>query len=122
MSDNLRRFHRIIRRRVTGDAPITVLHPDDPITGAGLLARVRPLERADRRDCALCLVSRVTPTLWWNGGEDVLSSWILVGPGDLDRSLRFYRDVLGLAVYPEFGFQDHPGMDLFLGQGLLELS
>ena len=43
-------------------------------------------------------------------------------PGDLDRSLRFYRDVLGLAVYREFGPTDHPGMVFFLGQGLLEVS
>ena len=43
-------------------------------------------------------------------------------PGDLDRSLRFYRDVLGLAVYREFGPPDHPGTVFFLGQGLLEVS
>jgi len=53
---------------------------------------------------------------------EVLSSRILVRPGDLDRSLRFYRDVLGLAVYREFGPTDHPGMVFFLGQGLLEVS
>ena len=53
---------------------------------------------------------------------DVLSSRILVRPGDLDRSLRFYRDVLGLAVYREFGPPDHPGTVFFLGQGLLEVS
>jgi len=53
---------------------------------------------------------------------DVLSSRILVRPGDLDRSLRFYRDVLGLAVSREFGPADHPGMVFFLGQGLLEVS
>ena len=53
---------------------------------------------------------------------DVLSSRILVRPGDLDRSLRFYRDVLGLAVCREFGPADHPGMVFFLGQGLLEVS
>jgi predicted enzyme related to lactoylglutathione lyase len=53
---------------------------------------------------------------------DVLSSRILLRPGDLDRSLRFYRDVLGLAVYREFGPADHPGMVFFLGQGLLEVS
>jgi catechol 2,3-dioxygenase-like lactoylglutathione lyase family enzyme len=34
---------------------------------------------------------------------DVLSSRILLRPGDLDRSRRFYCDVLGLAVYREFG-------------------
>ena len=43
-------------------------------------------------------------------------------PSDLDRSLRFYRDVLGLAVYREFGPPDHPVMFFFLGQGLLEVS
>ena len=53
---------------------------------------------------------------------DILSSRILVRPRDLDRSLRFYRDVLGLAVYREFGPPDHPGMVFFLGQGLLEVS
>ena len=34
---------------------------------------------------------------------DVLSSQILLRPSDLDRSRRFYRDVLGLAIYREFG-------------------
>lgn len=53
---------------------------------------------------------------------EVLSSRILVRPSDLDRSLRFYREVLGLAVYREFGPPDHPGVVFFLGQGLLELS
>ena len=53
---------------------------------------------------------------------DVLSSRILVRPSDLDRSLRFYRDLLGLAVYREFGPPDHPGTVFFLGQGLLEVS
>ena len=58
----------------------------------------------------------------WNRGVDVLSSRILVRPGDLNRSLRFYRDVLGLAVYREFGPADHPGVVFFLGQGFLEVS
>jgi len=53
---------------------------------------------------------------------DVLSSRILVRPGDLDRGLGFYRDVLGLAVCREFGPPDHPGTVFFLGQGLLEVS
>jgi hypothetical protein len=52
---------------------------------------------------------------------DVLSSRILVRPGDLDRSPRFYRDVLDLAVYREFRPPDHLGV-FFLGQGLLEVS
>jgi catechol 2,3-dioxygenase-like lactoylglutathione lyase family enzyme len=33
---------------------------------------------------------------------------MLVRPGDLDRSRRFYRDVLGLAIYREFGPPDDP--------------
>ena len=53
---------------------------------------------------------------------DILSSRILLRPGDLDRSRRFYRDVLGLAVYREFGAVDDPGLVFFLGQGLLEVS
>ena len=53
---------------------------------------------------------------------DVLSSRILLRPGDQDRSRRFYRDLLGLAVYREFGPPDDPGLVFFLGQGLLEVS
>ena len=53
---------------------------------------------------------------------EVLSSRILLRPADLDRSRRFYRDVLGLAVYREFGPADDPAMVFFLGQGLLEVS
>jgi len=53
---------------------------------------------------------------------DVLSSRILLRPGDQDRSRRFYRDVLGLAVYREFGPPDDPGLVFFLGQGLIEVS
>ena len=53
---------------------------------------------------------------------EILSSRILLRPADLDRSRRFYRDVLGLAVYREFGPADDPGIVFFLGQGLLEVS
>jgi predicted enzyme related to lactoylglutathione lyase len=53
---------------------------------------------------------------------DVLSSRILLRPGDLDRSRRFYRDVLGLAVFREFGPPDDPGVVFFLGSGFLEVS
>jgi catechol 2,3-dioxygenase-like lactoylglutathione lyase family enzyme len=53
---------------------------------------------------------------------DVLSSRILLRPRDLDRSRRFYRDVLGLAIYREFGPAEDPGVVFFLGQGLLEVS
>ena len=53
---------------------------------------------------------------------DVLSSRILLRPSDLDRSRRFYRDVLGLPIYREFGPPDDPGVVFFLGPGLLEVS
>ena len=53
---------------------------------------------------------------------EILSSRVLLRPADLDRSRRFYRDVLGLAVYREFGPADDPGVVFFLGQGLLEVS
>lgn len=53
---------------------------------------------------------------------EVLSSRILLRPADLGASRHFYRDVLGLAVYREFGPADDPGVVFFLGQGLLEVS
>ncbi len=53
---------------------------------------------------------------------DVLSSRILLRASDLDRSRRFYRDMLGLAIYREFGPPDDPGVVFFLGPGLLEVS
>ena len=53
---------------------------------------------------------------------DVLSSRILLRPSNLDRSHRFYRDLLGLAICREFGPPDDPGLVFFLGQGLLEVS
>jgi len=53
---------------------------------------------------------------------DVLSSRILLRPADLGRSHHFYRDLLGLAVYREFGSPAEPGVVFFLGPGLLEVS
>ncbi len=53
---------------------------------------------------------------------EVLSSRILVRPADLGQSRRFYRDVLGLAVYREFGPAGDPGVVFFLGAGFLEVS
>ncbi len=53
---------------------------------------------------------------------EILSSRILLRPVNLDRSRRFYRDVLGLAVYREFGPATDPGVVFFLGQGMLEVS
>ena len=53
---------------------------------------------------------------------DVLSSRILLRPGEPERSRRFYRDLLGLAVYREFGSPADPGVVFFLGPGFLEVS
>ncbi len=53
---------------------------------------------------------------------EVLSSRILLRPADLGRSRRFNLDVLGLAVYREFGPPEDPGMVFFLGSGWLEVS
>lgn len=49
---------------------------------------------------------------------EILSSRLILRPADPDTSVRFYRDVLGLAIYREFP----GGTVFFLGQGLLEVS
>jgi catechol 2,3-dioxygenase-like lactoylglutathione lyase family enzyme len=49
---------------------------------------------------------------------EILSSRVILRPRDHARSLAFYRDTLGLAVYREF-----PGGTVFYaGNGLLEVS
>jgi predicted enzyme related to lactoylglutathione lyase len=53
---------------------------------------------------------------------EVLSSRILLRPANLAQSRRFYRDVLGLAIYREFGSPADPGVVFFLGSGFLEVS
>jgi predicted enzyme related to lactoylglutathione lyase len=53
---------------------------------------------------------------------DVLASRILIRPANLRRSREFYRDVLGLAVYREFGDPADPATVFFLGGGYLEVS
>jgi predicted enzyme related to lactoylglutathione lyase len=53
---------------------------------------------------------------------EVLSSRILLRPANLAHSRRFYRDVLGLAIYREFGSPADPGVVFFLGSGFLEVS
>jgi predicted enzyme related to lactoylglutathione lyase len=49
---------------------------------------------------------------------EVLSSRVLLRPVDAERSVAFYRDVLGLAIYREFP----GGVVFFLGGGFLEVS
>jgi catechol 2,3-dioxygenase-like lactoylglutathione lyase family enzyme len=53
---------------------------------------------------------------------EILSSRILLHPSDLERSLRFYEQTLGLAVYREWGSGSERGVVFFLGGGLLEVS
>lgn len=49
---------------------------------------------------------------------EILSSRVLLHPVDPERSVAFYRDTLGLAVYREF----EGGTVFFLGGGFLEVS
>lgn len=53
---------------------------------------------------------------------DILASRILLHPAELDRTLAFYRDGLGLAVAREFGEGDHRGVVFFAGGGFIEVS
>jgi catechol 2,3-dioxygenase-like lactoylglutathione lyase family enzyme len=54
---------------------------------------------------------------------EILASRILLHPTDLDRSLRFYEQTIGLAIYREWGTGPSRGVAFFLGGGgLLEVS
>jgi predicted enzyme related to lactoylglutathione lyase len=53
---------------------------------------------------------------------EVLSSRILLRPSNSEHTRRFYRDILGLAIYREFGPSEDPGLVFFVGQGQLEVS
>jgi catechol 2,3-dioxygenase-like lactoylglutathione lyase family enzyme len=57
------------------------------------------------------------------GAVEILTSRILLHPADLDRSLRFYDETIGLAIYREWGTGTSRGVVFFLGGGgLLEVS
>jgi len=53
---------------------------------------------------------------------EVLSSRFMLHPRDFDRSVGFYRDILGLHPMREFGKGDSSGIVFFLGGGYLELT
>lgn len=53
---------------------------------------------------------------------EVLSSRFMLHPRDFDRSLAFYRDVLGLHPMREFGTGSSRGVVFFLGGGFLEVT
>lgn len=52
---------------------------------------------------------------------DILNSRTLLHPADLDVTLTFYRDALGLAVAREFGSGRHRGVVFFAGAGFVEV-
>jgi predicted enzyme related to lactoylglutathione lyase len=52
---------------------------------------------------------------------DVLTSRTIIHPSDLERSLAFYGEALGLAVAREFGEGAHRGVVYFAGGGLVEV-
>lgn len=53
---------------------------------------------------------------------EILSSRILIHPRDYDRSVSFYRDVIGLQPMREFGQGAGRGIVFFLGGGHLEIT
>jgi catechol 2,3-dioxygenase-like lactoylglutathione lyase family enzyme len=53
---------------------------------------------------------------------EVLSSRFMLHPRDFERSLAFYRDILGLHPMREFGSGGSRGVVFFLGGGYLELT
>ena len=57
-------------------------------------------------------------TSGYKQGMEILSSRLILRPRDRARSLAFYRDTLGLAIFREFAV----GTVFFLGQGFLEVS
>jgi predicted enzyme related to lactoylglutathione lyase len=66
---------------------------------------------------------------WPYGGSyalaavEILTSRVLLRPTDTNRSLRFYEQTIGLAIYREWGSGPARGVVFFLGGGgLLEIS
>ena len=53
---------------------------------------------------------------------DVLSSRLLLRPRDLERSIEFYEQTLGLPIYREWGDGSARSVVFFLGGGFLEVS
>ena len=73
-----------------------------------------------------CMSSVVRPTRGASYAPavvEILTSRVLLRPTDLGRSLRFYEQTVGLAIYREWGSGSSRGVLFFLGGGgLLELS
>jgi predicted enzyme related to lactoylglutathione lyase len=79
-----------------------------------MFARRREHEPGDKATCGT--------TTGHDRVVDVLSSRILLRPVDRQRSQHFYRDILSLAIYREFGDPAEPGIVFYLGGGFLEVS
>jgi catechol 2,3-dioxygenase-like lactoylglutathione lyase family enzyme len=52
----------------------------------------------------------------------VLAARVLLRPADLEASIRFYEEQLGLVRFREWGDAPHRGIVYFLGGGYLELT
>ncbi|MBV8980107.1 MAG: VOC family protein [Acidimicrobiia bacterium] len=53
---------------------------------------------------------------------EVLSARVILRPVDLERSLHFYGQTLGLKIYREYGSGKGRGVVFFIGGGYLELT
>ena len=53
---------------------------------------------------------------------EVLSARVILRPVNLERSLRFYGETLGLHPYREYGSGDSRGVVYFTGGGYLEIT
>jgi catechol 2,3-dioxygenase-like lactoylglutathione lyase family enzyme len=53
---------------------------------------------------------------------EILASRFLLHPRDFERSVTFYRDILGLHTLREFGSGVGRGIVFFLGGGFLEIT
>jgi catechol 2,3-dioxygenase-like lactoylglutathione lyase family enzyme len=53
---------------------------------------------------------------------EILSARVILRPVDLERSLRFYGETLGLRVYREYGTGPDRGVVFFIGGGYLEIT
>ena len=88
----------------------------------GVTEELHPRAVAGGSAAAACALPRVQRGLsgWSRGGTEQpdLAATLSIWAG----ARHFYRDVLGLAVYREFGSLADPSVVLFLGGGLLEIS
>jgi catechol 2,3-dioxygenase-like lactoylglutathione lyase family enzyme len=53
---------------------------------------------------------------------EVLSGRVILRPVDLERSLHFYGETLGLKIYREYGTGSGRGVVFFIGGGYLEIT